>query len=129
MPFLQHFTDGNAFGRGAAGIEAVQPASAPDNGEGIAADTVGCRFHHREAGCGGNGGINGIAAFFKYLQAGLGGQRLGSGNHAVFGIDGHSLRRIRIVQRIKLKHRQAPLSTGFLSFLRRRIRYTCRRVY
>ena len=45
-------------------------------GEGIATDAVGGRFHDRQA-CGGrDGGVNGVPALFHHLQTGLGGERL-----------------------------------------------------
>jgi len=74
--FPRQFAERQLLGGGAAGVEAIESAFGPHQGEGIATDAVGGRFHDRQA-CGGrDGGVNGVPALFHHLQAGLGGERL-----------------------------------------------------
>jgi hypothetical protein len=67
-------------GRSSACIQPVQRA-VPDDSECIATDSVGSGLHNGECGRGADRGIDGVPALDEYLQPGLRGERLTSGNH------------------------------------------------
>ena len=75
MPQPGVVVDRGRVGCPAARVESGQSAAfgLPDDGEQVAADAAGHGFHHAEYGVDGDGGVNGVAAGFEDLDAGLGG--------------------------------------------------------
>ncbi len=63
-------------GRAARGVQAVQLLAVPDDGEGVRADAVGHRLHHRQRDRGGEGRVHRAAALGEHPQARLRGERL-----------------------------------------------------
>lgn len=88
----------------AVAVEAVQLPLAPDQGEGVTADAATGGFHHRQRRRRGDGGVDGIAAFLHDLDARLGSQGLGRGDHAPTGENALALRWIRILVGRKFQH-------------------------
>ncbi len=71
--------------RGAGRVEALEPAVAPDEREGVSADARGHRLDHREDGRGRDGGIGGVAAGLEHAEPGLRGTRLRRRDHGLAG--------------------------------------------
>ncbi|MNN75872.1 hypothetical protein D3C81_1922010 [compost metagenome] len=90
--------------RMAVAVEAVQLTLAPDQREGVTANATAGGFHHRQCGRRGDGGVDGIAALLHDLDARLGSQGLGRGDHASTGENALALRRIRIFVGRKFQH-------------------------
>lgn len=90
--------------RMAVAVEAVQLALAPDQREGVTANATTGGFDHRQCGCRGDGGVDGIAALLHDLDARLGSQGLGRGDHAPTGENALALRRIRVLVGRKFQH-------------------------
>jgi hypothetical protein len=59
----------------------VEPFAIPDKRERVSADTRTCGLNDSQKGRGRNGGIHGIAAIAKDVEARLGGERLARGYH------------------------------------------------
>ncbi len=78
--------------RAPAGVQAVQAAAGPDQGEGVAADPAAGRLDHRQRGGGGDRRVDGVAATAQYLQPDLRRLRLRGGDHAAAGMDRRTLR-------------------------------------
>ena len=81
-----------ASGRSSAGVQSVQ-RSVPDDSECIAAESVGSGLNNCEGRRGADRRLDCAAAIDEYLQPGLRGERLASGNHLV-GDCWHPLRSI-----------------------------------
>ena len=74
--------------RGAAGsVEAVEfiVFGGVDDGEEISADAAGHGFHEAHGGVGGDGGVDGVAAGLEDVEADLGGEGVGGGDHSMIG--------------------------------------------
>ena len=82
--------------RAARGIEAVQPFAVPQDGEGVAADPVHARLHHRQRDRSGQRRIDRVAAARQHQRPGRGSQRLRGADH-VARQQRHALRGVREV--------------------------------
>ncbi|CFN81455.1 Uncharacterised protein [Bordetella pertussis] len=80
--------------RPSRGIQAMQLASVPDDGEQIAADAVHARAHHRHGDGRRDRRVDGVAASRQHAHGGLVGQRLLGADH-VLAQRGHALRYVR----------------------------------
>jgi len=72
-------------GRGLAAVVGLHLTTIPVQQEGTAGDAAGLRFHQAQHRLHGDGGIDGGTASAQRLQAGLCGQRVGSGDGETLG--------------------------------------------
>ena len=87
----------------------MQLAAMPNQGESVAANTVGRRLEHRQGRCGGNRRIDRITAGLQHLEAGLRGQWLRGGHHAASGVDDVAARGVGKMLGIKRRHKHVFL--------------------
>ena len=105
--FMIERTARKSSGRSSAGVQSVQRA-VPDDSECITAESVGSGLNNCERGRGADRRIDCAAAIDQYLQPGLRGERLTSGNHLV-GDCWHPLRSIG-----EIPAHRGRLSRGFI---------------
>ena len=79
--------------RAARGVQRSQLVPIPENGEGVAADAVAARLHHRQRDGRRHRRVHRAAAAAEHLQTGAGGQRL-RGRHDVARQHGRSAGRV-----------------------------------